>query len=385
MSSTAAMLLALVAACGSDPGGPSPAPDSTVGLERIASGLAFPLFLTGPASDPSRLFVVEKGGRIRILRNDSLLPGAFLDLSASVSTGGEQGLLGLAFHPQYTQNRVFVVHYTDLQGDTRISTFRASANPEVADAASERVILAVDQPFANHNGGMIVFGPDGRLYIGLGDGGSGGDPQGNGQNRNVLLGKLLRLAVADDGTASVPADNPFAAQTGTRPEIWSYGLRNPWRFSFDRANGDLYLGDVGQNAEEEIDVVTAAAQSGRGANFGWNIVEGTSCFSPSTNCNRTGLVPPVLVYDHGQGCSVTGGYVYRGAAIPSLAGHYFYADYCAGFVRSFRLAGGAVTDERDWPALRPGGQIPSFGEDSAGELYVLSAGGTVHRIVEIPR
>jgi glucose/arabinose dehydrogenase len=357
------------------------APDSSIGLRQVASGLDFPLYLTAPPGDMSRLFVVEKGGRIRVIRNDSLLAAPFLDLTGRVSTGGEQGLLGLAFHPAYAQNRVFVVNYTDTQGDTRIATFRAGALPDVADPASERVILAVDQPFANHNGGMLAFGPDGMLYAGLGDGGSGGDPQGNGQNRSVLLGKILRLDVADDGTAGVPADNPFAGQAGARPEIWSYGLRNPWRFSFDRATGDLYIGDVGQNELEEINASTDAAQFGRGANYGWNIVEGTDCFSPSSGCDRAGLSPPVLVYGHGQGCSVTGGYVYRGSAIPSLVGHYFYADYCAGWIRSFRLAGPAPADEREWTALRPGGQVPSFGEDAQGELYILSASGTVHRIV----
>jgi glucose/arabinose dehydrogenase len=380
----AAVLLAPVLACGStEPGGPGPAPDSTIGLRQIASGLDFPLFLTAAPGDPSRLFVVEKGGRIRVIRNDTLLATPFLDLTGRVSTGGEQGLLGLAFHPAYAQNRVFVINYTNTQGDTRISTFRAGAVPDVADPASEGVILAVDQPFDNHNGGMLVFGPDGRLYIGLGDGGSGGDPQGNGQNRNVLLGKIHRLAVAGDGTASVPADNPFGGQAGARPEIWSSGLRNPWRFSFDRATGDLYIGDVGQNAVEEIDV-SIGAMAGRGANYGWNVLEGTTCFSPATNCDRTGLSPPVVVYDHGQGCSVTGGYVYRGSAIPSLAGHYFYADFCAGWVRSFRLAGSAPADEQEWSALRPGGQIPSFGEDARGELYILSTSGTVHRIVQNP-
>jgi len=377
-----AALLAPMPGCGAtEPQGPPAVPDSTIGLRQVASGLTFPLYLTAPPDDMSRVFVVEKGGRIRVIRNDTLLDTPFLDLTGRVSTGGEQGLLGLAFHPGYAANRVFVVNYTNPAGNTRIATFRATAVPEVADPSSEQVILAVDQPFANHNGGMLAFGPDGRLFIGLGDGGSGGDPQGNGQNRNVLLGKILRLAIADDGTASVPGDNPFAGQAGARPEIWSYGLRNPWRFSFDRTTGDLYIGDVGQNELEEINAATDAAQFGRGANYGWNIVEGTECFSPASGCDRTGLSAPVLVYGHGQGCSITGGYVYRGSAIPSLVGHYFYADYCAGWVRSFRLAGPAPADEREWSTLRPGGQIPSFGEDARGELYILSAGGTVHRIV----
>ncbi|MGH7561640.1 MAG: PQQ-dependent sugar dehydrogenase [Gemmatimonadales bacterium] len=379
--------VALLCACddGGSPLGPGAPPDPTITLRPITSGLSFPLFLTPAPGDVARLFVVEKGGRIKVLEDEAVSTTPFLDLSAAVSTGGEQGLLGLAFHPRYAQNGIFVVNYTDLEGDTRISTFRVTADPEVADRASERVILAVDQPFANHNGGMLAFGPDGKLYIGLGDGGSSGDPQGNAQNRNALLGKLLRLTIADDGSASVPADNPFAGQAGARPEIWSLGLRNPWRFSFDRTTGDLYIGDVGQNRVEEIDVVTDVSQFGRGVNFGWNVLEGNDCFSPSSGCSRTGLTPPIIEYDHGDACSVTGGYVYRGSAVPSLTGHYFYADFCAGWVRSFRLALPSVTDHVEWPSLRPGGQITSFGEDARGELYVLTAGGTIHRIVQIQR
>ncbi|MGQ0703639.1 MAG: PQQ-dependent sugar dehydrogenase [Gemmatimonadales bacterium] len=364
---------------------PPPPPPGAVELRlvEVASGLSFPLFLTSAPGDATRLFIVEKGGRIRIIRNGTLLTTPFLDLTAQVSQGGEQGLLGLAFHPGYATNGRFIVHYTNLGGDTRISVFRVSADPDRADAGSEQVILAADQPFSNHNGGMIVFGPDGKLYIGLGDGGSGGDPQGNGQNPNTLLGKILRLAVNDAGQASVPPDNPFAGQGGARGEIWSYGLRNPWRFSFDRQTGDLYIGDVGQNAREEINASTGP-QPGRGVNYGWNTMEGTLCFQPSANCNRAGLTLPVLEYGHSQGCSVTGGYVYRGSAIPALQGHYFYADFCEGWVRSFRLSEGMAAELREWTTLRPGGQLPSFGEDGAGELYVMTAGGRVFRIVPVP-
>jgi glucose/arabinose dehydrogenase len=358
---------------------PEPAP-ATLVLQEVATGLDFPLFLTAPAGDGARLFVVEKTGRIRVIKNGATLAQPFLDLSGRVSGGGEQGLLGLAFHPQYAANGRFVVNYTNSAGDTRISVFKVSSNPDVADPASEQVILAVDQPFANHNGGMVVFGPDGKLYIGLGDGGSGGDPQGNGQNKGVLLGKILRVDVSGTGVLSVPADNPFAGQAGARPEIWSYGLRNPWRFSFDRQARDLYIGDVGQDAREEIDVSTTAAQAGRGLNFGWNTMEGLACYSPSSGCNQSGLTPPVLDYDHSQGCSVTGGYVYRGAAIPSLGGTYFYADYCNGWVRSFRYQGGSVTESRDWASLRPNGQITSFGEDAQGEVYLMISSGKVFRI-----
>lgn len=385
----AAGLVALLCAggCNDSPTSPPPSPPPPpppgapeLRLQEIASGLSFPLFLTAAPGDTTRLFIVEKGGRIRVIRNGTLLATPFLDLSGQVSQGSEQGLLGLAFHPGYAASGRFVVHYTDPSGDTRVSAFRVSANPDLADAASEQVILAVDQPFSNHNGGMIQFGPDGRLYIGLGDGGSGGDPQGNGQNRNTLLGKILRLAVNDAGETSVPADNPFVGQTGARAEIWSYGLRNPWRFSFDRQTGDLYIGDVGQNAREEINA-GIGAQPGRGVNYGWNTMEGTRCFQPAANCNQTGLTLPVLEYDHSQGCSVTGGYVYRGSAIPALRGHYFYADFCEGWVRSFRLSNGTATDRREWSPLSPGGQIPGFGEDGAGELYVMTAGGRVFRIV----
>ncbi|HEV8148689.1 MAG TPA: PQQ-dependent sugar dehydrogenase [Gemmatimonadales bacterium] len=374
----AALGLALAVGCHADSSEPG---SVTVRLQEVASGLDFPLFLTTPPGDNSRLFVVEKTGRIRLIKNGSLLPAAFLDLSSKVSSGGEQGLLGLAFHPGYAGNGRFVVNYTNTSGDTRVSVFRVSANPDVADAASEQVILSVDQPFANHNGGMVAFGPDGKLYIGMGDGGSGGDPQGNGQNRNTLLAKLLRLELSGTGQVSVPADNPFVGQAGSRPEIWSYGLRNPWRFSFDRESHDLYIADVGQNAHEEIDASTAATEFGRGLNYGWNRMEGASCYNPPSGCNQSGLTLPVLDYDHSQGCSVTGGYVYRGDAIASLRGLYFYGDYCSGWVKSFRLSGGQSAERRDWAELRPGGQITSFGEDARGELYVMISSGKVFRII----
>ena len=380
----AAALLAVVSpACDSGPGipGPGSPPPAATGarLRVVAVGLESPLFLTSPPGDLSRQFIVEKTGRIRVLRNDALVPTPFLDISTSVSNGSEQGLLGLAFHPRYADNGLFVVNYTNTAGDTRVSTFRVSADPDRADAGSEVVILAVDQPFSNHNGGMVAFGPDGKLYIGMGDGGSGGDPQNNGQSRNTLLGKILRLDVSATGQVSVPFDNPFVGQSGIRPEIWSYGLRNPWRFSFDRSTGDLYVGDVGQNAREEIDVATDAAQFGRGRNYGWSIMEGMACFSGSS-CDRNGLTLPVLDYGHAEGCSVTGGYVYRGTALGGFAGHYFYGDYCEGWVRSFRLSGPGVTEQLEWPSLRPGGQILSFGEDARGELYILSGSGQVFRI-----
>ncbi len=365
---------------GQQPPPPPPPAPAGVGLAEVGI-FSFPVVLTSPPAD-ARLFVVEKRGTIRIVKQGTILATPFLDLSAKVTTGSEQGLLGLAFHPGHATNGLFVVNYTDLAGDTRVSLFRVqTANPDRADPASEQLILTVAQPFSNHNGGMVAFGPqDGHLYIGMGDGGSGGDPQGNGQKRTTLLGKLVRLAVASNGQVSIPADNPFVGQSATRPEIWSLGLRNPWRFSFDRTTGDLYVGDVGQNQREEINVVTPAA--GRGANFGWNIMEGTACFG-SSGCSTQGLVLPTVEYLHAEGCSVTGGYVYRGTAIPSLAGTYFYADYCQGWVRSFRWSNGSATDPREWTALS-GGQVSSFGEDAQGELYILSAGGRVAKIVPQP-
>ena len=370
--------VALLAACGN--GGNTTGTGSAVRLEEVARGLSFPLYLTAPPGDQSRLFIVEKTGRIRIVKDGTLLTAPFLDVSSQISNGSEQGLLGLAFHPGYAGNGRFVIYYTNTAGDTRVSVFRVSANPDLADAASEQVILSVDQPYSNHNGGMVSFGPDGKLYVGLGDGGSGGDPQNHGQNRNSLLGKLLRLEISATGDMSIPGDNPFVGQPGVRPEIWSYGLRNPWRFSFDRSTGDLYIADVGQNALEEVHVSTTAQQRGRGANYGWKIMEGSACFSPSSGCDRSGLVLPVLDYGHSDGCSVTGGYVYRGERLPELQGRYFYADYCSGWVRSFRLSGASAAEQRDWPELRPGGDIPSFGEDARGELYLMSSAGRVFRI-----
>jgi len=354
--------------------------DVPVALTTVATGLDFPLGLTAPTGD-ARLFVVEKTGRIRIIKNGTLLPAAFLDLHTLVSGGSEQGLLGLAFDPAYASNGRFVVNYTNLNGDTRISAFHVSSDPDVADP-TETVLLPIAQPFANHNGGQLVFGPDGFLYAGLGDGGGSGDPDGNGQSLATLLGKLLRIDLNGGSPYAVPADNPFAATAGptTRGEIWSYGLRNPWRFSFDRTTHDLYIADVGQDNYEEVDV-SLAPTDGRGLNFGWNRMEGMHGYPPGSSCNMSGLTLPVVEYDHSQGCSITGGYVYRGAAIPALQGVYFYSDYCQGVVRSFRFVGGQVTKQQKWETLQPGGNVTSFGEDAAGEVYILTSQGGVYRIV----
>jgi hypothetical protein len=352
-------------------------------LQLIASGLSLPLYLTAPPGDGSRLFVVEQTGTIRIVKDGTLLPTAFLDVSAQVLASGEQGLLGLAFYPDYAATGRFVVHYTDTAGNTRLSSFRVSSDPDVADVTSEQVILTADQPFSNHKGGQVTFGPDGFLYLGLGDGGSSGDPQGRGQDLSDLLGSILRIDVQSETSYTVPTDNPFVEQAGASPEVWSYGLRNPWRFSFDRATGDLYIADVGERTLEEIDVASAAEGAGRGINYGWNRMEGSRCFG-AAQCDQNGLVLPTLEYGHNQGCSITGGHVYRGSAIPALQGMYFFADYCQGWVRSLRYSGGVATEVTEWPTLRPGGLVMSFGEDAVGEVYVMTANGGVFKIIPDP-
>ena len=378
-------MLTVMACDAGGSGGPSsepPPPDGPVpvALQAVATGLAMPLYLTAPTGDP-RLFIVEKGGAIRVVQDGALLPTPFLDLSARVSGGPEQGLFGLAFDPNYATSGRFLVHYTDVNGNTVVAAYHVSAaDPNQADPATEAVLLTVEQPFDNHNGGQILFGPDGMLYIGLGDGGGGGDPGGRGQSLADLLGDILRVDVGSGTGYTVPADNPFVGQEGARPEVWSYGLRNPWRFSFDAATGDLYIADVGQEAWEEVDVVTPAAGAGRGANFGWNMMEGRHCYA-GASCDATQFTLPVLEYSHASGCSITGGYVYRGAVIPALQGHYFYSDFCSGWVRSFRLQDGQAVEPYQWPTLAPGGAVLSFGQDAAGELYLMNAGGQVFRIV----
>jgi glucose/arabinose dehydrogenase len=392
-----------LASCGGDSRTPSPASPTTptpssgscgagsvvagtpnlVGT-RLVGGLSSPLDVQSVASDRSRLFVVEQGGRIRVVRAGALLAAPFLDISARISTGGERGLLGLAFHPSYATNGRFFVNYTDRSGDTHIAEFRApTPSADAADAGSERDILFVRQPFANHNGGGLAFGPDGFLYIGLGDGGSAGDPQGNAQNLGVRLGKMLRVDINGAAPFAAPSDNPFVSRSGALPEIWAYGLRNPWRFSFDRGTGDLYIGDVGQGALEEIDVGTASRRGGE--NYGWNMMEGTRCYSPSSGCNMAGVTLPVTEYGRSDGFSVTGGVVYRGCRMPGWAGHYFYADYGTGLIRSFRLEGGRAVDPRDWTAAIGGASRAirnpsSFGVDADGEILIVDYDGEVYRI-----
>lgn len=380
----AVLITASLIACGESRGAtseptPQPPPSGTAsfGLADIASGLSRPVYLTAPAGD-SRLFVVEKVGRIRIIKNGALLPTPFLDITSKVGSGGnEQGLLSVAFHPSYSTNGFLFVNYTNVSGDTRIERYTVSGNADVANPASAKLILAIDQPYGNHNGGLNLFGPDGMLYIGMGDGGSGGDPHGNGQNRNSLLGKILRIDVDHGDPYSIPANNPFA-NGGGRGEVWAYGLRNPWRFAFDKTAGMLYIADVGQNSYEEVNVAAAGTP---GLNYGWNIMEGAACYN-SSSCNQAGLQLPVVAYKLYEGgtCTVIGGVVYRGSAVPQLVGHYLYADYCAGWIRSFTWTNSAAANTTQWQTSAHG-SITSFGQDGSGEVYLLSENGHVYKIV----
>ena len=332
----------------------------------VATVLEHPLFVTSPPGD-ARLFVVEQPGRIRVIEGGKLRRAPFLDLSANVSYGGERGLLGLAFHPAFARNGFLYVNYTDRRGDTRIERYHVAPGAAAADPASAKLILAVKQPFANHNGGMVAFGPDGMLWIGMGDGGSGGDPFGNAQNRRALLGKLRRVDVDHGDPYAIPRDNPFADGRQGRGEIWSVGLRNPWRFSFDRGSPLLVVADVGQNKWEEIDAVDPKLP---GLNYGWNLREGAHTYGlPRPAPAR--LVEPVLEYGHAAGCSIAGGYVYRGAAMPKLQGTYFFSDYCSGWLRSCRFRDGRAIELRQWD-VGSLGQVLSLGEDAAGEIYVCT-------------
>jgi glucose/arabinose dehydrogenase len=357
---------------------PPPPGSATPGLQQIAAGLAFPLYLTSPVGD-NRLFIVQKGGAIRIIKEGALLTQPFLDLSGRVSEGDEEGLLGLAFPPDYKSTGRFFVHYTDLVSDTHVSLFRVSDDPDRADPASELVLLTVEKPGRSHNGGQLQFGPDGQLYVGLGDGGSrNGQDDGRGQSLDDLLASILRIDVSSGTGYSVPPDNPFVGTAGARGEIWSYGLRNPWRFSFDRANGDLYIADVGEGHWEEVNRGTASEGAGRGSNYGWSRMEGRECLV--NGCDQTGLTLPLLQYSHTEGCAIIGGYVYRGAALPALQGQYFYADFCQSWVHSIPVTGDPDRPI-DWPALHTDENITSFGEDAAGELYILTRSGEVLKIV----
>jgi glucose/arabinose dehydrogenase len=347
--------------------------------------LSSPLLVTHAGDGSNRLFVVEKTGRVRIVKGETLVSTPFIDLSRSVSRGGEQGLLGLAFHPDYATNGKLYLSYTDLKGTSVIREYRVSSNPDRVDGSSGRTLLRVAQPYANHNGGHLAFGPDGYLYIGFGDGGSGGDPGNRAQSTRTLLGKLLRIDV-DRRTGSlpygIPSGNPYLGRSGL-DQIWAIGLRNPWRWSFDRATGDLWIGDVGQNAWEEVDRALAVRgrNAGRALNFGWRQMEGAHCYRPSSGCTRTGRTLPLTEFRHTAGrCSITGGYVYRGETYPDLVGAYLFADYCSGeiwFIDRAAARGTAATR-----ALNTTSNVTSFGEDEAGELYLTEEGGRVFRITD---
>lgn len=350
-----------------------------LGAEQVASGFTFPVFATAPPGD-GRVFVAERAGVIRIVDAAGGVMGEpFLDISDRIdsASGVELGLLGMAFHPRFAENGRFFVHYTDLNADTIVAEYAVSA--DAADPASEQVLLFIDQVGFRHRGGMIQFGPEGYLYIGLGD---GTDMDVHPQNLNTLQGSILRIDVDGGDPYAIPPDNPFADAEG-RGEIWAYGLRNPWRFHVDGAGGRMYVGDVGEESREEIDTV---ALDDPGANFGWPLMEGSTCYTDAGCGARTDLVRPIAEYPHEDGqCAVTGGYVYRGSAIPELAGHYFYADWCTGSIRSFFYDGQEVTRTREWSDSLPDlGQVASFGLDGAGELLVVASDtGTLYRLVPI--
>ena len=347
----------------------------SIKLDRVVSGLTQPLLVTHADDGSDRLFVVEQGGRILVLAAGSLLGQPFLDISSEISTDGERGLLGLAFHPRYSENGFFFVNYTDLRGNSVVSRFSVSSDANRADSASEVEVFSFSQPFSNHNGGHLAFGPDDYLYIASGDGGGGGDPQNNGQSLDTFLGKILRIDV-DGLPYAIPPDNPFVGRGGARDEIWALGLRNPWRFSFDRGTGDLFIGDVGQNLEEEIDFQPSGSAGGE--NYGWRRMEGSLCFEPSSNCQDSSLTDPILVYGHDSHCSVTGGYRYRGKSNSALEGMYVFGDFCSGVIW-----GAEPGPDGMWLATVLADtnlSISSFGEDEGGELYVIDRGGSIYRV-----
>lgn len=367
---------------------------TTVRSVKIAEGFTDPLYVTAVPGDAARLFVLEQGGFIRIIKNGAVLPTPFLDISADIVAGGELGLLGMAFHPDFATNGLFFLNFT-VDGPTFlapdrtvIARFQLSDNPEIADKASRTDILTFNQPFSNHNGGMMAFGPnDGYLYVASGDGGLRDDPQNNAQQTGTLLGKLLRIDVNGPGLYAIPPENPFASKGGARGEIWAYGLRNPWRFSFDRLTGDLWMGDVGQDDFEELNFQPAGSSGGE--NYGWKVAEGFACLGGEGTCGtNTGFIPPIYAYPRADGRSVTGGYVYRGEAIPEFQGVYFFADFHSTRIWSFRRSeAGVIFEFTERTVELKAGQgatlnnIASFGEDGLGEMYIVSySSGEIFRI-----
>jgi glucose/arabinose dehydrogenase len=347
----------------------------------VVGGLQAPLAIVNAGDGSKRILVVEQGGQVRIVRGTTLVDRPFLDVADRISSGGERGLLGLAFHPAFPDDPRIFVDYTDVNGDTRVSSFRVDpARPDVVDPSTEQRLLFVKQPYPNHNGGALAFGPDGDLYISLGDGGSGGDPQGNGQSTKTLLAKILRIDVdhpSGERPYAIPADNPFADGAGGLPEIWLTGLRNPWRMSFDDATGDLWIGDVGQGSWEEVDVQRANAPGG--TNFGWNRMEGSHCYQPSSSCANASLTTPVTDYGHDQGCTVIGGLVVRGTRQSSLTGGYLFADYCSGRVWAID----PTSSEYRKPTLvaETAHNFAAFGEDEDGEPFAVDiSAGTLMRV-----
>ena len=397
-AAVALLAAALLPSCGKLDTNPSPSPTPDPGAcsagapvsgtpalttVLVTGGLQDPVDIQSIRGDRTRIFIVEQTGKIRIFKGGGLVATPFLDLGGGISKGGERGLLGLAFHPQYAQNGRFFVNYTNLAGDTRISEFHASPTSDLADPGSERLLIAQNQPFANHNGGGLAFGTDGMLYIGLGDGGSAGDPMNNGQSLTTRLGKILRIDVNNGSPYAIPPDNPFVAFPGVGREIWAYGLRNPWRFGFDSATGDLYIGDVGQDRREEIDIGLAARRGGE--NYGWRVTEGSLCYNPSFNCSTGGITMPVAEYGHDAGCSVTGGVVYQGCRMPGYHGTYFFGDFCSAFVQSFRFQNGVAGDLHDWTSAfsKAIDAIAAFGVDADGEVYIVDHNGELYKIVPV--
>ena len=360
--------------------------------ELVAEGLSDPLFVTSPPGDTERLFVLEQNtARIKIIKNGEVLETPFLNLGPLASKAGERGLLGLAFHPKYPDNGFFYVNYTDNSGDTVIARYSVSDNPDVADPGSVMIIGTFKQPFSNHNGGMLAFGPrDGYLYIGLGDGGSGYDPENRAQNGSDPLGKIHRIDV-DSGTPfAVPKDNPFVDDPDVLDTVWALGLRNPWRFAFDPKNGDMYIGDVGQNSIEEISWQPGGSKGGE--NYGWRCMEGNECTGRSgCKCGSRKLTGPIHQYPHKNGkCSVTGGYVYRGSAIPELDGTYFFGDFCTANIWSFKWDGGKITEFQDRTAELTARSkdksingITSFGQGARGDIYIVDMDGDIYKITAL--